>query len=262
MAATNPFLLIVKKITRFALMAAVLLAIYAGVIEWLFANKKSRQVYTTEYWSHRGFNKLALPENSIAAFEHVIRNGVTGIETDVYWQEQQQCFIVTHDVPVNKKDSVLKLEELLARFKDSVSYWIDFKNLTNANQEQAEEALLQMAQQYNLRQRLFVESGNGWALRKFKKGAVQTLYWVQYNRSFPAKWLKLLYIKTLIACSNFNGFTTGYSMYDDDFRERFSGLPLYLFDAPATIIKKETQTPSSIKVFLVDADYFLNPSIP
>lgn len=255
-------MLIVKKITRIVLIAAVLLAIYASVIEWLFANKKSKQVYTTEYWSHRGFNKLALPENSIAAFEHVIRNGATGIETDVYWQEQQQCFIVTHDLPVNTKDSVLKLEELLARFKDSVSYWIDFKNLTNANRKQAEQALLQMAEQYNLGQKLFVESGNGAALRKFKKGAIQTLYWIQYNRSFPAKWFKLLYIKTLIACSNFDGFTTGYSMYDEDFKQRFNGLPLYLFDAPATIIKKETQTPSSIKVFLVDADYYLNPSTP
>ena len=255
-------MLIVKKITRFALIAAVLLVIYAGVIEWLFANKKSNQVYNSEYWSHRGFNNRALPENSIAAFEYVIRNGVTGIETDVYWQEQQQCFIVTHDAPLNTKDSVLKLEELLARFKDSVSYWIDFKNLTYANQQQAELALLKMAQQYNLGQKLFVESGNGWALRKFKKGAVQTLYWIQYNRSFPAKWFKLLYIKTLIACSNFDGFTTGYSMYDEDFKQRFNGLPLYLFDAPATIIKKETQTPSSIKVFLVDADYYLNPSTP
>lgn len=244
------------------IVAAALLLVYALVIERLFNKTKTTTLYSTQYWSHRGFNSAALPENSIAAFEYVKQMGATGIETDVFWQEQQQRFVVSHDAPLKEADSLLTLDQLLARFKDSVSYWIDFKNLTAANRKNAAYALERLAQQYGLEQKLFVESGNGTVLRKLSSNMFKKLYWIQYNRSVPLKWFKLLYIKTLIVCSSFDGYTTGYSLYDEDFKKQFHGLPLYLFDAPATTIREETKEPSFIKVFLADADFFTKPLTP
>jgi hypothetical protein len=258
MKAANYLLWIVKKIFPYLLIAIVAVFVYSAVIEWLFNRKKNNQPVTTQYWSHRGFNNAALPENSIAAFEQVINYGLKGIETDVYWQEDKQQFIISHDPPLNKTDSLLPLEQILARFKDSVSYWIDFKNLSSQNQKKAEQALLELSNRYELNGKLFVESGNGWALRKFKSENIKTLYWIQYNRTFAARWMKLLYVKTLIVCSSFDGYTSGYTLYNDDFKKQFNGLPLYLFDASATAIEKEKAIASTITVFLVDADYFQN----
>jgi hypothetical protein len=251
----------VKKTLPYLLSAIAAVLVYSAVIEWLFNRKKNNQPVTTQYWSHRGFNNAGLPENSIAAFEHVINNGLTGIETDVFWEEDKQQFIVSHDAPANKADSLLPLELLLARFKDSVSYWIDFKNLSLQNQKNAEQALLQLSNRYQPKGKLFVESGNEWALRKFDSDQINTLYWIQYNRTFIARWLKLLYVKTIIVCSSFNGYTSGYSLYNEDFKKQFSGLPLYLFDARAEEIENEQKVPSTIKVFLVDADYLQNKLI-
>jgi Ca2+/Na+ antiporter len=244
----------VKQITRWLLLAITVVCLYAVVIEWLFQKKKSSKPAQTEYWSHRGVNNDSVPENTIAAFEHVLRFGLTGIETDVFWDDVQKRFIVTHDAP---QPGVVypTLEEITARFKDSISYWIDFKNLDQQNQQQAEAALAQLMKQFKLQGKLYVESVHAGALRKFHTAGIQKLYWLQYGRKFPVRPLKLLYLKSLIVFSSFDGYTSAYSLYDADFRKQFNGLPLYLFHADAASIQKEKKLPSSVKVQLADADY-------
>jgi Glycerophosphoryl diester phosphodiesterase family len=244
----------VKKTTRLLLIAITLVCLYVVVIEWLFQKRKSSTPVQTEYWSHRGVNSDSLPENTIAAFEHVLKFGLTGIETDVFWVDAQQRFIVTHDAP---QPGIVypTLEEITARFKDSISYWIDFKNLSKQNQPQAEAVLAQLMKQFRLHGKLYVESANAGALRKFHTKGIQKLYWLQYGRNFPVRPLKLLFLKSLIVFSSFDGYTSAYSLYDADFRKQFNGLPLYIFYADAASIEKEKQQPSSVKVQLADADY-------
>ena len=245
---------LLQKIIRYALVALTLFCIYAVVIELLFQQKKSKQTVTTEYWSHRGRNNAGLPENSIAAFEHALQHGLKGIEVDVFWDEATKQILATHDTPQPSQQYPL-LKEIVSRFKDSISYWIDFKNLTNENVKVVEEAVAQLAATYHLKDKLYLESAHGTVLRKINSPNIRTLYWVQYGRHFPKRPFKLLYIKSLIVFSKFYGYTSSYSLMDDDFRKQFSGLPLYIFHANAQQLKKEETIPSSVKVQLADEDY-------
>lgn len=246
---------LLKKIIRLLLLAVAVACTYALVIEILFSRKKSNQPVVTEFWSHRGVNNDSLPENTIAAFERVLKHGLTGIETDVFWNEQKKQLVITHDTPDFGKPNMLLLDDVTARFKDSVSYWIDFKNLTAANQKEAEEAFTQLVQKHNLCGKLYIESANAFALRKFNSQNIKKLYWVQFGRKFPVKQLKLLYLKSLIVFSNFDGYTSGYRLFDESFRKEFDGFPLYIFHADAKSIEKESKSASFIKVQLVDGDY-------
>jgi hypothetical protein len=241
-----------KKIARLVLLLIAVLCIYAIVIEWMFLQKKSKTPFTTEYWSHRGNNNEGLPENTIAAFEYALKFGLTGIETDVFWDDVRQTFVVTHDAP---QPGVIypTLNEITGRFKDSVQYWIDFKNLDANNQKKAAAVLYELSEKYKLQNKFFVESSKGVLLSRFHSASIKKLYWLQYNRSFPVRPLKLLYLKSLIVFGSFDGFTCAYGLYDDDFKKQFDGLPLYLFHTPAREMGKEKFT--GIKVQLADADY-------
>lgn len=250
----TPHLSFLQKTIRYALVILTLFCIYAVVIELLFEQKKSKQTVTTEYWSHRGRNNAGLPENSIAAFEHVLQYRLKGIEVDVFWDDASKQILVTHDTPQASQQYPL-LKDIVASFKDSTSYWIDFKNLTNENVKAVEEAVSQLASTYSLNGKLYLESAHGTVLRKISSPNIRTLYWVQYGRSFPKRPFKLLYIKSLIVFSKFYGYTSSYSLMDEDFRKQFGGLPLYIFHANAQQLKKEEAIPSSVKVQLVDEDY-------
>lgn len=240
---------------RVLLLLLAVVCAYAVAIEIVFNAKKTKQPVTTEYWSHRGVNNDSLPENSIAAFEHVLKFGLSGIETDVFWNEAKKQFVIAHDEPDFNKPNALLLDDVIARFKDSISYWIDFKNLTLSNQKEAEAALTRLVEQYHLNNKLYIESANGVALRKFDSQKIKKLYWAQFGRNFPVQQLKLLYLKSLIVFSHFDGYTCGYNLYDEVFRKEFEGLPLYIFHANAKNIEKENTAASSIKVQLVDGDY-------
>lgn len=241
-----------KKIARLFLFLIAIVCIYAFVIEWLFQQKKAITNYTTEYWSHRGNNDAGLPENTIAAFEYALKFGLTGIETDVFWDDARQTFIVTHDAP---QPGVVypTLDELTNRFKDTVQYWIDFKNLDRNNQKKAAAFLYELSEKYGLQNKLFIESSNAVSLSKFRSTSVKKLYWLQYGRKFPVRPLKLLYLKSLVVFGGFDGYTCAYGLYDDDFKKHFNGLPLYLFHTPSSAMEKEKS--SNIKVQLADADY-------
>jgi hypothetical protein len=245
---------LLKKSTRVFLLLLTLFCVYAVIIEVLIQQKKSKQTITTEYWSHRGRNNAGLPENSIAAFENVLQQGVTGIEVDVFWDETTKQMLVTHDTPQPGKQYT-QLKDIIARFRDSTSYWIDYKNLTSDNVNEVQEQLSQLAVTYNVQNKMYVESGNGMALRKMNATSIRTLYWVQYGRSFPKRPFKLLYIKSLIVFSKFYGYTSSYSLMDDDFKKQFGGLPLFIFHATAQKLRKESAKLSTVQVQLVDEDY-------
>jgi hypothetical protein len=245
---------LIKKSTRVFLLLLTLFCVYAIIIEVLFEQKKSKKTIAAEYWSHRGKNNAGLPENSIAAFEYVLQQGVTGIEVDVFWDEATKQMLVTHDTPQAVKQYPL-LKEIIGRFKDSASYWLDFKNLNSANVKQVQEQLSQLAAAYQVQDKIYIESSNGPVLRKINTSTIRTLYWVQYGRHFPKRPIKLLYIKSLIVFSKFYGYTSSYSLMDDDFKKQFGGLPLYIFHATAQELGKEAAAPSSIKVQLVDEEY-------
>ena len=108
-------------------------------------------------------------------------------------------------------------------------YWLDLKNLEKKNVHIIRDSLSALLDRYNATNRFFVESANGWQLRKLDKAGIRTLYWVQYNRRFPLKQLKMAYIHFTIMLSNFDGITTAYYLYDKDFQRNFKNFPVFVW---------------------------------
>lgn len=212
-----------------------------------------------EIWSHRGIVSDSLKENTIKAFAASKDGGATGIEVDVFWIDSLQECIVMHDMDTssNLRD-MLNLTDVVIRFKDSLKYWIDLKNLTNKNAPLLKQYFQKLVQQQASKAKVCVESGNADALASIKTASIQTIYWIQFNRSNPIrKWLKLKYLKRKIANAQFDGYSVAVKLFDPDYQEYFSGLPTYLFHGTYKQYKKLCLNDSfNIQVVLVDQDYY------
>jgi glycerophosphoryl diester phosphodiesterase len=246
------------NLLRYFIYSTILLLLLSGaaiaVIHILFQKKREIINKYPTVWSHRGINNSGLEENSIKAFEHVLKKGLKGIEIDVFWDEKSERLLVTHDQPkqnTNYKD----LGVFISRFKDSTSYWIDLKNLTCNNQSAIEKAITAMLSAQNKSINIFIESQNGWALRNFDSPGIKTIFWAQFNRSGLKRIAKLIYLKSIIAVSSFNGISCSYKLYDKDFMNNFDGFSIFLFHLNNEQIKQIILKRSSVHVLLADGDY-------
>ncbi|MGN6493810.1 MAG: glycerophosphodiester phosphodiesterase [Agriterribacter sp.] len=207
-----------------------------------------------QLWSHRGLGSK-YPENSIQAFAEAIKNNATGIEIDFFFNNKKGTFWVTHDPPENDS-SYADLEQYFKRFLDSTFYWIDLKNLDNDNSNFIAQKLSHLSKRYNLSGRVFIESSNAEGLYEIKKRDLKTLYWLQYNReNFIKKELKLLYLKHILLKYKFDGISTSASFYDENFKQNFPAIPLFIFHPESEEKIKELMIDPNVNVVLTDGKY-------
>lgn len=227
---------------------------YLAIIHILFEKKRQVRNACPEVWSHRGMNNAGLEENSIEAFEYACNKGLKGIEIDVYWDEHSEKLLVTHDQP-KQNTNYKSLDLYLSRFKDSTSYWIDLKNLTCKNQAAIEKAFTSLLSTQGQKTDIYIESQNGWALRKFDNPRIKTIFWAQYNRSGLIRFAKLIYLKSIIVASNFDGISCSYKLYDKDFMDNFEGFSVFLFHLNNKQVQEMVTKKSAVHVLLADDDY-------
>ena len=221
-----------KRLTPYFLFIIIILVGFLVYIEWRFKQTVHPQTtanYASKIWSHRGVH-FDVPENTLAAYHLAKRQHFTGIEIDVYYDEANGL-MVTHDVPEEtEKNDYLRLNEVINDLGADLSYWIDLKNLTQRNKNDIIRLLQQIFDENpNVKEQLFIESGNGLVLRKLAQKDINCIYWVQYARQQPKQYLKLLYIKALIGHSNFKGISTHFRYMDVHFKEQFQRLNWYVF---------------------------------
>ena len=185
--------------------------------------------YQSKVWSHRGVHQN-VSENTIAAFQLAKDQNFKGIELDVFY-EKGQGLIVSHNIREEAlEEEILLLKEVVNEFEDKFFYWVDFKNLTKEDYSSILNEFNQIFELHpNVRSKIYIESGNGWQLRKLAKENINCIYWVQYSKLPPKKFLKLQYIKTLIGHSKFAGISTHFRYIDDSFKKKFQRLNWYVF---------------------------------
>jgi hypothetical protein len=139
-----------------------------------------------------------------------------GMEIDVMYDSAADSFDVGHPPAPSIG---LSLDRLFAAVPDVAShyFWIDFKNLTDANARAACARLTAIARKYGIVSHMIVESVHPTALACFTDSGFYTSYYLFPEASLPAMSTqqRTAYyeeVKTGLAASNVNALSLSYEM--------------------------------------------------
>jgi glycerophosphoryl diester phosphodiesterase len=89
-------------------------------------------------FAHRGFAINDIKQNSIESLELAYQNNFRAIEFDIwFFPQNEKKLILKHDCPKPKEAISLPIFSDYLRFKNDLTYWLDFKNLNEKNTNQA-----------------------------------------------------------------------------------------------------------------------------
>lgn len=169
--------------------------------------------------------------NSPKDLERVSRK-VGGLEIDVYFDTVSQVFWVHHNPEASHP---YKLNDLLIKYKEKrldCSIWLDFKNLSANNKQSSLEVLMMLREEYQLKNKILVESQLPELLNEFAKHQFFTVYYTPYfNPYFLSKdSLQLMQekIEMKLAHSDINALSGYYFQYPF-LHERFPGYPILIW---------------------------------
>lgn len=119
----------------------------------------------------------------------------SGLEFDIYFDSSKKIFDVHHDVNASIS---LNFDDLLQVYKNrklTASVWIDFKNLNNFNCLPALNELMRLRNEYNLKNKILVESYRIDLLEHYTDSGFFTSY---YTPSFNPYLIDQDSIKSLV----------------------------------------------------------------
>ncbi len=147
-----------------------------------------------------------------------------GIEIDLYFFENN--LYVSHDFPLKEK---VLLSDFIKKIPNHFQIWFDLKNLNSHNVDQIFNTFQIIDKETPIKQRIFVESQNGGALKKLAQKGIHSIFWI-----FPYPKSKLHFFYNLknkyyIATSNFIGVSMDYNNYDSRVKDTYQHIPKHLF---------------------------------
>ena len=177
-------------------------------------------------WIHRGGS----PENTIEGISQSLRNGFSGIETDLQYDEKNNLLLVGHD-EINDGDVPLpKLETYLEHFKTIENqWWFDLKNLDQENAGKIIKIFKQLENKFELTGKYFIESDQYIALNTLAKEDLPTVYWINPHTKSRLFFLRSLENKIKLIFSNFLGISIYYDSYNDRARSYLGKIPKFIF---------------------------------
>lgn len=102
-----------------------------------------------------------------------------GLEVDVIYSPEKNDIYVGRVVADTSKKQTLDDWFAILKKPNSMSYWIDFKNLSADNAKLAFDVLDSIVEKYNLEHKFFVESQDVKALKIAKKRDYHVMLWVE-----------------------------------------------------------------------------------
>lgn len=108
---------------------------------------------------------------------YLVNKNSSGFECDVYFNIQQNEFEVHHDPD---KATGTMLQDLLKHYQQqnlTASLWLDFKNLNSSNAFAALSRLMQLRKDFNLKDKILVESSQANILTAFADSGFFTSYY-------------------------------------------------------------------------------------
>ncbi len=148
-----------------------------------------------------------------------LQTSTAGFEMDVYFDTAKNQFLVYHDSTKLSTQTLQGLLEIYQQRGVTSSIWLDFKNLSVTNEQQALQHLLQLRQRFALQQKIIVESTNPEWLQSFSKNDFFTSYYTLFFNPYGMQQIELrIYVDSIAANLR---------------RYNVSGLSGYYFQLPA-----------------------------
>lgn len=221
-------------------------------------NKKNEDTGTYNYPSSKVWKHGVYSKYDAQNYEDIF----DGLEVDVIYSPEKDNIYVGRVVADTSKN--LTLDEWFSVLKkpDKMHYWIDFKNLSEKNVEQAMKVLNNLDVKYGFKKNAFVESKKLEVLKAVKENGFHTLLWVENIKYWRKKEHKdSVYLAKMIRSQieelNPDAISCEYSLYPflcDSFPEQ----NIHFWDTPKEFtpenveFTKELCGNESVKVVLVD----------
>ena len=109
-----------------------------------------------------------------------LSNTAAGLEMDVYFDKIKNIFFVYHDSSNISSQSLQAQLDIYRSKKLTASIWLDFKNLSDSNELPALQKLIGLRNDYELQQKIIVESSSIKNLNSFCKNSFYTSFYVPY----------------------------------------------------------------------------------
>jgi len=118
-------------------------------------------------WKHRFLDPVK---------DSVLIKKFSGFEVDVFFNKSTNCFDVKH----HGKVSNYTLTSYFNEFKNLTDkfFWLDFKNLNSDNYKASSQKISEICLQYNMKDKIFIESKNMMLLHSFQELGFSVSYWV------------------------------------------------------------------------------------
>ena len=199
--------------------------------------------------------------DTISIIEKIPANAA-GIEIDVYFDTAKNQLQVYHD---STRYAELTLETLLKIYKSrnlTASIWLDFKNLSEKNELQSLVYITNLRQQYQLNNKLIIESSLPKCLQSFCNNGFFTSYYTPFFNPYQIPETALIgYIDTI--SSNLKRYPTsalsGYYFQYPFLKKYFPDFPILTWadnpglSLPGNIFDRVMQNDKQLKVVLYNS---------
>ncbi|RLA04948.1 MAG: hypothetical protein DRQ47_02400 [Gammaproteobacteria bacterium] len=206
---------ILLAITVSIILAYQLLLIY---VDDKLASRAFPNLYQSchKIWSARGLYNQRSEQNAISSMNRAFANGAKGAEVDFHYDIEMNRYIISHNHPERGADGklvypekdgeILTLNKFLARLNDGSHFWLDYKNLDKLTDQQTQtaiERLLEITEQNNIRDRLYIEGSNPIKLSRYTNAGFKTILGIH-----PLK------EKNILASLTMNLYKIGFSYFN------------------------------------------------
>lgn len=188
-----------------------------------------------------------------------IATDAPGIEMDVYFDTVKKQLLVYHDSAAYSTTNIEQLLTIYRQQKLTASLWLDFKNLSTGNQQLSLQYISFLRKEYQLENKIIVESSQPALLQEFNRNGFFTSYYVPFFNPYLANDEAIVqYIDTIAA--NLHQYPTsalsGYYFQYPLLKKFFPAMPVLLWtDKPgisivANMFNQQLMNDTVVKIVL------------
>lgn len=260
----NPLNKMRKKIIYSTVILSIILITFLGIIKYFTTysideHKLSNLNY--KVWSHAGnINGETIETNSIKSFDIVSKMKVKGLELDVIYDEKIKKFIVSHDFPYKEfNGKILLLDSVFSKYKNTFTYWLDFKNLKDLNKKNTLESRLILdkiiLEKTIKKENILVESTNINNLSHYTKTGYYTSWWVLPYKSKYRSIIRDYKYKLYFVLGKYSSLSMPYKYYSR-VESSMNNIPINLWTINDETFFKKAMRKKQVKIILTDQKWF------
>jgi glycerophosphoryl diester phosphodiesterase len=216
----------------------------------------------TKTWSHAGYTKdTNFKKNTINAFDNaIVVNHVKGLELDVIYDIKMKKFVVSHDFPYQKHNGeLLLLDSVLKKYKNTIKYWLDFKNLMVLNKKETTEScenLIHLLKNKSVKQNnILIESENRENLSHYTDNSFYKSLWIVPYKSRYRSILRDYIYKFYYITGEFSSISMPYKYYPR-VESHLNNIPINLWTINDPEIFEMYLKNKKVKIILSDQNWF------